>query len=130
MRYATRQRKRLLDILELHFDETLTVEQISSYVGDSSISRSAIYRNLAALEKEGMIKRITLPAPQKTGYRFVGAKDCKKHLHLSCTLCGKTYHLPLPASDALIEGVMRDSDFQIDAANTVLTGICGKCRKN
>lgn len=130
MRYATRQRRRLLDILEMHFDETLPVERIVSLCGDGTVSRSAIYRNLASLEAQGLVKRFPLPPPQKTGYRFVGADDCKKHLHLTCSLCGRTFHLALPASAAVIDGVMQTSDFQVDAANTVLTGVCGECRKN
>ena len=130
MRYATKQRKKLFDVLESHFDETLSIERIVLLIGDGSVSRSAIYRNLAELETDGYVKRLPLPPPQKTGYRFVGSDDCKRHLHLTCSICGRTYHLPLPTSNALIENVMRDSGFKVDASNTVLAGICGNCIKN
>ena len=130
MRYATKQRKRLLEILESHSDETLTVEQLCSLVAPGSVSRSAIYRNLSDLEAEGLVKRITLPLPQKTGFRYVGASECKEHLHLECAKCGKTFHLPLPASNELIDNVMRDAGFQVDSRTTVLTGICQDCNKH
>lgn len=129
MRYATKQRKRLLEILESHSDETLTVEQLCSLIAPASVSRSAIYRNLSDLESEGLVKRITLPLPQKTGFRYVGASECKEHLHLECARCGKTFHLPLPASNELIDNVMRDAGFEVDRT-TVLTGVCHDCRKN
>ena len=129
MRYATKQRKRLLEILESHSDETLTVEQLCSLIDPASVSRSAIYRNLSDLESEGLVKRITLPLPQKTGFRYVGASECKEHLHLECARCGKTFHLPLPASNELIDNVMRDAGFEVDRT-TVLTGVCHDCRKN
>lgn len=130
MRYATKQRKRLLEILEAHSDETLTVEQLALLAGSGSVSRSAIYRNLSDLEAEGLIKRITLPLPQKTGFRYVGASECKEHLHLECAKCGKTFHLALPASNELVDNVMRDSGFQVDKKTTVLSGVCSDCRKN
>lgn len=130
MSYATKQRTRLFDVLKAHSDATLSVERIVSLCGDGEVSRSAIYRNLALLEREGLVKRVPLPAPQKNGYRFVGTDECKKHLHLSCSLCGRTFHLALPASESVIDGVMQTSDFQIDLANTVLTGVCGECRKS
>ena len=129
MRYATKQRKRLLEILESHSDETLTVEQLCSLIAPASVSRSAIYRNLSDLESEGLVKRITLPLPQKTGFRYIGASECKEHLHLECARCGKTFHLPLPASNELIDNVMRDAGFEVDRT-TVLTGVCHDCRKN
>lgn len=130
MRYATKQRKRLLEILESHSDETLTVEQLVTLASTEPISRSAIYRNLSDLESEGLVKRITLPLPQKTGFRYVGAFECRKHLHLECEKCGKTFHLDLPSSDELIDNVMRDAGFEVDRKTTVISGVCSDCRKN
>ena len=130
MRYATKQRKRLLEVLEAHPDETLSVPEISALVSPSAISPSAIYRNLASLEREGFVRRVTLPLSQKIGYRYVGAGKCKEHLHLECKKCGKTFHLPLEASERLIDGVKGDAGFEIDRAETVLLGVCADCKKN
>ncbi|MBP5428615.1 MAG: transcriptional repressor [Clostridia bacterium] len=119
-----------MEILESHSDETLTVEQLAFFACPEPISRSAIYRNLSELEAEGLVKRITLPLPQKTGFRYVGANECRKHLHLECEKCGKTFHLALPASNELIDNVMRDAGFEVDRKTTVLSGVCSDCRKN
>ena len=130
MRYATKQRKLLLDVLEEHLDETLSVAELCSLVAHDDISPSAIYRNLASLEKDGLVKRVPLPLSQKTGYRYVGSSKCKEHLHLECTMCGRTFHLPTPATSLLIENVRQNSGFKVDSANTVLTGICPDCEKH
>lgn len=130
MRYATKQRKRLLEILEAHPDETLSVPEILEFVSPEAVSPSAIYRNLSSLEKEGIVKRVTLPLSQKSGYRYVGADTCREHLHLECKKCGKTFHLPLAASERLIDGVKGDAGFEIDRAETVLLGVCADCSKN
>ena len=130
MRYTTKQRKQLLDVLEAHLDETLSANEICSLVSPEAISPSAIYRNLAALEKEGLVKRVSLPFTQKTGFRYVGSRECKNHLHLECTMCGRTFHLPTPATSQLIENVRQNSGFKIDSANTVLTGVCPDCEKH
>ena len=128
MRYATKQRKHLLDVLEAHLDETLSVEQISSFIAPDAVSPSAIYRNLASLESEGLVKRVSLPLSQKIGFRYVGSNKCKDHLHLECTKCGRTFHLPSPSTSLLIENVERDSGFQIDSSKTVLSGVCPECK--
>ena len=130
MRYATKQRKLLLDVLEAHHDETLSVAEICSLVASEEISPSAIYRNLSELEKQGLVKRVPLPLSQKTGFRYVGSNQCREHLHLECTMCGRTFHLPTPATSQLIENVRQNSGFKIDSANTFLTGVCPDCEKH
>lgn len=130
MRYATKQRTRLLDVLKAHSDAALSVDRIATLVGKDAVSRSAIYRNLALLEKAGLVKRSPLPGSQTYGYRYVGSDECKNHLHLTCSVCGTTYHLPSPTSENLVERVLRDSDFQVTLSDSVLSGVCARCKKN
>ena len=129
MSYMTSQRKVLFETLEQHRDETLSAEQIIELIGDNA-SRSAVYRNLSALEKQGLIKKTTASGSNKALFRYVGSRECKDHLHLECSKCGKTYHLNLPATSALINNVLQDTKFKIDSSSTVLYGVCEKCRKN
>ena len=130
MRYATKQRKRLLEVLEAHPDETLSVPRICALVSPDAVSPSAIYRNLSSLERDGIVRRVTLPLSQKAGYRYVGSANCKSHLHLECKKCGKTFHLPFDASERLIDGVKDDAGFEVDRAEAVLFGVCADCKKN
>ncbi len=127
MSYVTSQRKALFEVLEQHRDETLCADQIISIMGES-MSRSAVYRNLSSLEKQGLIKKTAVSGSNKVLYRYTGSKECRDHLHLECSKCGKTYHLKMPATSALIDGVMQNANFRIDTKDTVLYGVCEKCR--
>lgn len=127
-KYSTKQRRILLDYLKEHADEALTVDCITDDLAASGISRSAIYRNLSALESEGSIKRVTKSGTKKIHYQFSGNEECHGHLHLSCTKCGKTIHLGVAATETLAGDVMRESDFELDKGNTILYGICPDCK--
>ncbi|MBR0302635.1 MAG: transcriptional repressor [Clostridia bacterium] len=128
MGYNTKQRKRLIETLEQHRDETLSAEQITDLVGKDSISVSAVYRNLSSLESQGLVKRIVTNGSNKVYYRYTGSEGCRSHLHLECSKCGKTIHLDKPATNNLIDTVLHDSDFKVDSSSTVLYGVCGECQ--
>ena len=90
-KYITKQRRLLLDFLAKHTDETLSAGQIAEALSGKEISTSAIYRNLAALEQEGKLKRSVKPGSQEAYYRYTDDEDCRGHLHLSCLRCGKMF---------------------------------------
>ena len=123
----TSQRKALFDVLELHRDEALSAEQIVELIG-GGVSRSAVYRNLSALEKSGLVKKTAAGDSNKALYRYVGSNVCKDHLHLECSKCGKVFHLDELSTGTLIANVLQGSDFMVDSSNTVLHGVCVKCR--
>ena len=127
-KYSTKQREVLLKLLSDNADKPMCVGDIAAAVGSENISLSTIYRNLSALEDEGKIQRLTVGGSKKVYYRFTGAKECEKHLHLSCFKCGKTFHMDVPETDSLIDKVLSEADFKVDSANTVLYGVCSKCR--
>ncbi len=127
--YSTRQRKALLAYLHAHPDESFSARQIADALQTEDVSLSAVYRNLAALEAQGMIRRAPKDGSNEVFYRFTQADACKEHLHLSCSQCGKTFHMDVPATDSLVRQVAQTADFQIDRSNTVLYGICGACQE-
>ena len=126
--YATKQRRALLNYLQSHPDETLTAREIAAAMEREGISASAVYRNLAAQAAAGTIRRMPREGKGGTGFRYVG-DACQEHLHLSCTACGKTFHVPAPLSASLVDEVARDTAFQVDRAGTVLYGVCAACRQ-
>ena len=128
-KYATRQRKALIDFLSLHADEDLSARQISQALSEEGVSLSAVYRNLSELEEEGKIRRAPKGGSRDVFYRYTDASECKRHLHLSCTQCGKTFHMPAEATDSLIGRVAESAGFQIDRSSTVLYGLCEQCQK-
>ena len=125
----TKQRKLLLAYLAAHADETLPTGRIVEDLVGEDISASAIYRNLAALEEEGKLKRSAKPGAQELSYRYTGAESCQGHLHLSCLRCGKTVHMEQADTDALAQRLAQSEGFRLDRADTVLYGICADCQK-
>ena len=125
--YSTRQRKALICFLCAHPDESFSAGQIAAALRTEGVSLSAVYRNLSALETQGMVRRTQKDGGREVLYRYTQAESCKKHLHLSCSQCGKTFHMDIPASNLLIEQVAQNADFQVDRSSTVLHGVCGSC---
>ncbi len=128
-KYMTKQRKLLLEYLSAHTDETLSAGQIAEALSDQGISMSAIYRNLAALEQEGCLKRSTKAGSQEAYYRYTDREVCQGHLHMSCMRCGKTVHLEEDETEALAHYLAKSEGFALNRADTVLYGICADCQK-
>lgn len=129
-KYNTRQRKVLLDYLMCHKDMQISAKMIAEALKDENISISAVYRNLAALETDGKIKRHTKDGSREVYYRFVDDDDCRSCLHLSCKECGKTYHMQTNDANMLIERIAQTENFEIDRAKTVIYGMCVDCKHN
>ena len=128
-KYATKQRKTLLDYLSLHPDEDLSARQISQALTGEGVSLSAVYRNLADLEAEGKVFRSAREGSRDVFFRYTDLGECKRHLHLSCKQCGKTFHMPADATEALTREVAESAGFQLDRSSTVLYGVCENCRR-
>lgn len=128
-KYMTKQRKALLEFLSNHADEELSARHIAELLNDDSVSISAVYRNLSALEQEGKIRRVTKSGSREVFYQYTDCHECKDCLHLSCEKCGKTYHMNMPDADRLVQALAQNDEFAIDKSNTVLYGICKDCNK-
>ena len=127
-KYSTCQLKLLLEYLRQHPDDTFCAQRLAETLADKGISVSAIYRNLTALEEDGLVRRTQSDGCRHICYRYVAADECVSHLHMSCSECGRTFHMEVPLTRSLIENVERASDFTIDSSSTVLYGVCGRCR--
>lgn len=126
--YNTKQRKLLLEYLSAHPDEKLSARHIAVALTDQGISLSAVYRNLAALEKSGMVKRCGISGSREVFYQFICTENCKEHLHLSCKQCGRIFHLNATDSDIFVKKLAENEFFAVDKAQTVVYGICKNCR--
>lgn len=128
-KYMTSQRRILLEYLEQHPDESLSAHQICEELADEKISISAIYRNFAALETEGKVRRTSQNGKRNLYFQYTAAAHCRENLHLNCQRCGKSYHLNTELADAITQGLASTENFEINIANTVIYGICGTCAK-
>lgn len=128
-KYLTKQREQLLQYLSVHTDEQMTARQIADALTSEKISMSAVYRNLSALEQEGLLKRSIRENTREVYYQYIDAIQCRDSLHLSCCICGKITHLDCHDAEQLIRHTLEKTGFQIDKSETILYGICKDCRK-
>lgn len=125
-KYLTKQRRQLSSYLEQHTDELLTVQDISQAL--DGISVSAVYRNLSAMEEDGLLKRTIRENTREAFYQYIATPACRDSLHLSCRLCGKSIHLGDQETRQLLDSTLQTTGFQIDKSETILYGICADCR--
>lgn len=127
MVYNTEQRTLLLNFLQEHPDTMFSARQIEAAIKNHSISISAVYRNLAALETEGKIKRCSQKGSREVFYQFFDNQSCKNHIHLFCKKCGKISHMENHIADAIINNVEQTNGFEINKGETTIYGICREC---
>ena len=120
--YATEQRRLLQLFLECRPDECFSAAEIAEALSDASVSLSAVYRNLAYLEKEGVVTRRVREGRRESVYQFVAAPSCQNCLHLSCVRCGSVRHMQAASLENLVS-----SAFTLDCKKTVLYGVCRDC---
>lgn len=125
--YNTVQRKKLIDFLKQNPDRQFSVKQIYDELSDSTISLSAVYRNISALEAEGVINRLVKEGSREIMYQYTHSELCRNSIHLTCVKCGKTFHMNHKQTDKMIESVKESDGFEINKSKTVLYGSCKSC---
>lgn len=129
MTYNTEQRAALLSFLTENPDKTFSAKEIAQALAGKNISKSSVYRNLAELEAEQKIKRVTKAGSKESFYQFFDNSECKNHIHLSCTKCGKIFHLESKQTEKLVSEVEEADGFEISRSETTLYGTCRECSK-
>ena len=127
MTYNTEQRSVLLSFLTENPDKTFSAKEIAQALAGKNISKSSVYRNLAELEAEQKIKRVTKTGSKESFYQFFDNSECKNHIHLSCTKCGKIFHLESEQTEKLVNEVELADGFEISRSETTLYGVCKDC---
>lgn len=104
-----------------------TAEEVydSVHMSFPNISKATVYRNLAALEERGLIKRV----PKLGGGSDRYDKNIMPHFHAKCKSCGKIFDVALPLEGVLENAkVMEDDGFTLSSYQLILEGICTECR--
>lgn len=126
-KYITSQRKKLIDFFNDNPDRQFTVKEITASLNDRSISQSAIYRNLVAMEEENMILRTVKEGSRECYFQYTYIESCQNCIHMTCVKCGKTFHVDTGIVHTMIDSVYAKNGFKIDRSKTVLYGVCDKC---
>jgi Fe2+ or Zn2+ uptake regulation protein len=127
-RYTPRRRA-LVEVLA-GTDAPLTIPQIIERRPDLALSSA--YRNLAVLERAGVIHRIVTTTDEFARYELAEELTQRHHHHLICAGCGDVADFIVPAplerrlGEALADAA-RDAGFRIDHHRLDLVGLCANC---
>ena len=127
MEYKTQTRQSIMDFMVKNPDRIFKASDIAQNL--PSVSLSTIYRNLARLEKSGIVQIVGAEENKELQYRYTGPSKCQAKMHLVCKICGKFFHLDGPALKMLQLSVLRIKGFELDQQQSVLLGRCAGCSR-
>jgi Fur family transcriptional regulator, ferric uptake regulator len=125
----TPKRRALVGLLE-RARKPLSIDEIRA--GRTRLPQSSIYRNLAALEHAGVVRRIV--TDEEFGRYELTEDLTEHHHHLICSRCGKVQDVTVPADvestvDATIDRLARKSGFAEVSHRLDLIGTCSDCAR-
>ena len=66
-----------------------------------------------------------------TQYQHVeDAASCDGHFHMLCRQCGNLMHVDCELMGMMADHLMAEHGFRLDPRETLLVGVCEKCRKD
>ena len=124
MPYSTGQKERILAFFSDNREKAFTSEEIIGCVPGAV--QSTVYRLLQRLAEEGLLMKV--PSEHGALYRYSDPERCPHHMHMECTVCGRTCHLDEDISDRIRRAIEEETGFSV-LPSTVFRGICPECRK-
>lgn len=125
--YMTEQRKQLFAFLQENPDRQFSARQIADNLSGSSVSLSAVYRNLTYLQEKGLINRFTKEGSRELYFQYLHSEECRNCIHMNCLKCGETFHMNTQIADQMLKDISKMDGFQIKKEKTVVYGICKNC---
>ena len=128
--YSTRQKREMLAFLKERGLQHFSVDDVVFEMQGrgEKVGRSTVYRYLEQLAAQGHVRKYqTLQGV--TQYQHVADDTgCDGHFHMMCSRCGNLMHVDCVLMQAMSEHLMSDHGFLLDPRETILVGLCGKCR--
>jgi len=103
-----------------------TAEQVYMEVirAHPTVSKATVYRNLAGLSAEGVVRRIQMPGgADRFDHRLTA------HQHILCTRCGCFADVPFAQDTALDCAAAHATGFQCVTHDIIFCGVCPACAK-
>ncbi len=126
-KYHTEQRRILINFFKDSNHRTLTAQEIHDELVENNISMSAIYRNLAELENQGLICKVAEKGCSSALYQYIDPDECVGVIHLKCMNCKATFHMNRHISQMVIGIADDDYNFRVKDTAAILYGECDTC---
>lgn len=125
----TRQRTAISNILKKE-NHPLTAAEIFENLENSgeNMALSTVYRTLSAMEKNGILEKITLPAPTPTA-AYLFKTPCHIH-YATCLTCKNQFPIPGCPIETMEKEVEEDLGFSVTSHQITLYGYCKTCQKD
>lgn len=125
----TSKRRQLVEVFAAA-DRPMTLPEVMS--AEPALAQSSVYRNLAALELAGVVRRI-VTRDDFARFELAEAVSGHHHHHLICSECGSVEDVELsPELEAAVErelhGVAKRRAFEVAGHQLDLVGRCGDCQ--
>jgi Fur family ferric uptake transcriptional regulator len=125
-RYTT-QRRDLVHLLE-QGGSPRSIPEILADAG--ALKQSSVYRNLAALEHAGVVRRV--PTEEEYGRYELAEELIGHHHHLVCSNCGAMRDVEVPPDvertlDETLDRIAKRAGFARVEHRLDLVGLCGDC---
>lgn len=125
----TANRRALVDAL-VDAEAPLTIRQILDVCDD--VPQSSAYRNLALLERAGVVHRI-ITTDEFSRYELTEELTDDHHHHLICSRCGAVTDFSVPPDleqhlETALDEVAGETGFETEHHRFDLVGRCANCR--
>ena len=127
--YSTKQREAVLAFLKEN-NAHVTASDIIFHLKEQgeTVSTATVYRTLERLEKDGVVKKMTIGDGSGACYQYVDGEGCHEHFHLKCIICGKLLHLSCEFLHNMESHIFDEHGFTVSSGRTVIYGVCAQCK--
>lgn len=129
MKYVTKNKLKIIEILKNNEDRHLTIEEIFE-LSNKEVPIASIYRIIDQLLLEGVVRKYVIDKNLSACFQYGGDVSLHSHFHLICTRCGRLFHLECNNVNDLINHIEEHHGFKVDISRVNLYGICEECQKS
>jgi len=123
----TPQRRLILRVLYQHKNEHFTADELYHWVNeeDSGLGLATIYRNLAILEKVGIVSK--LRTEEEANRYELATERPGAHVHFVCRSCGQITELEDCLPRNAVEDMIGACGLEVEEYSVTLYGSCREC---
>ena len=130
-KYTTVSHTMIMKYLMDNQNKLVTVNDIDEYLRQEGIevNISTIYRFLNRLSDGGEVMKYVASKGEMSSFQYVDSDShqCREHLHLHCTGCGRIIHLECGFMKEISNHIMAHHGFELKCESSVLYGKCKEC---
>lgn len=126
MHYSTKSQRKVTSLFRENPSSSFSLSEIIASLPE--VPKSSVYRIVDSLEKDGFIRKTEVTENRRALYQLSERLMCPEHMHIICTVCGKTIHID-EGTSLEIERMIEEKFGFSDTLGTLFRGKCSECRR-